>query len=86
MERLNGLVPALILLDLMMPEMDGFEFMQQLRERPDCRRVPVVVITAKDITDDDRRRLNGKVARILRKSNLSMQELVAEVQALTRGT
>jgi CheY-like chemotaxis protein len=69
----------------MMPEMDGFEFMQQLRERPDCRRVPVVVITAKDITDDDRRRLNGKVARILRKSNLSMQELVAEVQALTRG-
>jgi signal transduction histidine kinase/CheY-like chemotaxis protein/ligand-binding sensor domain-containing protein len=86
LERLDGLVPALILLDLMMPEMDGFEFMQQLRERPDCRRVPVVVITAKDITDDDRRRLNGKVARILRKSNLSMQELVAEVQALTRGT
>ena len=85
LERLDGLVPALILLDLMMPEMDGFEFMQQLRERPDCRRVPVVVITAKDITDDDRRRLNGKVARILRKSNLSMQELVAEVQALTRG-
>jgi hypothetical protein len=85
LERLDGLVPALILLDLMMPEMDGFEFMQQLRQRPDCRRVPVVVITAKDITDDDRRRLNGTVARILRKSNLSMQELVSEVQALTRG-
>jgi signal transduction histidine kinase/DNA-binding response OmpR family regulator/ligand-binding sensor domain-containing protein len=85
LERLDGLVPALILLDLMMPEMDGFEFMQQLRERPDCRRVPVVVITAKDITDEDRRRLNGNVARILRKSTLSMRELVAEVQALTRG-
>jgi len=85
LERLNGLVPALILLDLMMPEMDGFEFMQELRERPDCRRVPVVVITAKDITEDDRRRLNGNVARILRKSTLSMHELVAEVQALTRG-
>jgi CheY-like chemotaxis protein len=85
LERLNGLVPALILLDLMMPEMDGFEFMQQLRQRPDCRLVPVLVITAKDITADDRSRLNGQVARILRKSNLSMQQLVAEVQALTQG-
>jgi CheY-like chemotaxis protein len=85
LERLNGLVPALILLDLMMPEMDGFEFMQEFRKRPDCRRVPVVVITAKDITEDDRRRLNGNVARILRKSTLSMQELVAEVQALTKS-
>jgi signal transduction histidine kinase/DNA-binding response OmpR family regulator len=84
LERLDGLVPALILLDLMMPEMDGFEFMQELRQRPDCRRVPVVVITAKDITEDDRRRLNGQVARILRKSALSMKELVSEVQALTR--
>jgi CheY-like chemotaxis protein len=71
---------------LMMPEMDGFEFMQELRQRPDCRLVPVVVITAKDITEEDRMRLNGEVARILRKSNLSMKELVAEVQALTRGT
>ena len=85
LERLNGQVPALILLDLMMPEMDGFEFMQKLRQRPDCRRVPVVVITAKDITEQDRRRLNGEVARILRKSNLSIRELVAEVQALTRA-
>ncbi len=85
LERLNGVVSALILLDLMMPEMDGFEFMQELRQRPDCRRVPVVVITAKDITEDDRRRLNGNVSRILRKSTLSMQELVSEVQALTRG-
>ena len=83
LERLNGPVPALILLDLMMPEMDGFEFMQELRQRPDYRQVPVVVITAKDITEDDRRRLNGNVARILQKSTLSMQELVAQVQALT---
>jgi CheY-like chemotaxis protein len=59
--------------------------MQQLRQRPDCRLVPVLVITAKDITADDRSRLNGQVARILRKSNLSMQQLVAEVQALTQG-
>jgi CheY-like chemotaxis protein len=58
--------------------------MQQLRQRPDCRLVPVVVITAKDLTEEDHRRLNGQVARILQKSKLSMKELVAEVQALTQ--
>ena len=83
LEKLDGLVPAVILLDLMMPEMDGFEFMQQLRRRPAFRLVPVVVITAKDITEEDRRRLNGQVARILQKSGLHMEELVAEVLAVT---
>jgi signal transduction histidine kinase/DNA-binding response OmpR family regulator/ligand-binding sensor domain-containing protein/protocatechuate 3,4-dioxygenase beta subunit len=82
LEKLNGQVPALILLDLMMPEMDGFEFMQELRKRPDCRQVPVVVITAKDITEDDRRRLNGQVARILQKSGLSMEELVGQIRSV----
>jgi CheY-like chemotaxis protein len=72
----------LILLDLMMPEMDGFEFMQELRKLPALRQVPVVVITAKDLAEEDRRRLNGEVARILRKSGLSLEELVAQVRAL----
>jgi len=62
--------------------MDGFEFMQELRKRPECRQVPVVVITAKDITEEDRKRLNGQVARILQKSGLSMQELVGQVRSL----
>jgi CheY-like chemotaxis protein len=83
LERLNGTVPSLILLDLMMPEMDGFEFMQELRKRPACRQVPVVVITAKDITEQDRSRLNGGVARILQKSQLSMDDLVREVVSAT---
>ncbi len=82
LEKLNGVIPAAILLDLMMPEMDGFEFMQRLRQRPAFRLVPVVVITAKDITEEDRRRLNGEVARILQKSGLRMEDLVAQVRAL----
>jgi len=82
LEQLNAGIPALILLDLMMPEMDGFEFMQALRERPDGRLVPVVVITAKDITEEDRRRLNGQVAKILRKGATSSEELLAELRAL----
>jgi CheY-like chemotaxis protein len=83
LEKLSGLVPALILLDLMMPEMDGFEFMDELRKRPECRQVPVVVITAKDITEQDRKRLNGQVARVMQKASLQMDDLVREVRALS---
>jgi PAS domain S-box-containing protein len=60
-------IPSLILLDLMMPEMDGFAFLESLRERDEWRWIPVAVMTGKDLTDDDRERLNGGVARILRK-------------------
>jgi CheY-like chemotaxis protein len=81
--KLNGLVPGLILLDLMMPEMDGFEFMEELRQRPECRQVPVVVITAKDITEQDRQRLNGQVARVMQKASLRMEDLAREVRALS---
>ena len=84
--KLDGTVPALILLDLMMPEMDGFEFMRQLRQRPDGRLVPVVVITAKDLTEEDRHRLNGEVVRILQKAGMSPAELLAEVRAVAQGS
>ena len=82
LERLNGGIPALILLDLMMPEMDGFTFMEELRARPDARNIPVIVITAKDLTDDDRRRLNGEVSRILQKGDHTPADLLAEIRSL----
>ena len=55
--------------DVRMPKMDGFEFMDELRGRLDWREIPVVVITAKDLTEEDRDRLNGGVERIIQKSN-----------------
>jgi len=67
----------------MMPEVDGFEFMSALRARSDGRLVPVVVITAKDITEEDRRRLNGQVAKILQKGTTSSEDLLAELRALS---
>ena len=82
LEKLSDGMPTLILLDLMMPEMDGFEFMQQLRARPDGRLVPVMVITAKDVTEEDRRQLNGQVARVLQKSTLNLAGLTTELRAL----
>jgi CheY-like chemotaxis protein len=74
--------PSLILLDLMMPEMDGFEFVTRLRQRPEWRDLPVVVLTAKDITVEDRRRLNGYVERILLKGGQGRDELMDEVRRL----
>jgi signal transduction histidine kinase/CheY-like chemotaxis protein/ligand-binding sensor domain-containing protein len=82
LEQLSHGAPGLILLDLMMPEMDGFGFMQELRKHAECAQVPVVVITAKDLTEEDRRRLSGDVARILGKDATSREQLVAEVRQL----
>ena len=65
-----------------MPEMDGFEFVHQLRARDDCGAIPVIVITARDLTDEDRRRLNGDVSRILQKGATPPARLLAEIRAL----
>jgi CheY-like chemotaxis protein len=67
LEEMAEAQPDAIILDLMMPEMDGFEFVDALRRRSDWQDIPVLVITAKDLTDDDRRRLNGGVEHILQK-------------------
>jgi signal transduction histidine kinase/CheY-like chemotaxis protein/ligand-binding sensor domain-containing protein len=82
LEAMTAQVPALILLDLMMPELDGFGFMEALRQRPEGRSVPMIVLTARDLTDEDRRRLNGEVARIIQKGSASEEELLAQVRAL----
>ena len=61
--------PDVIILDLLMPKMDGFEFLDELRGRAEWQDIPVVIITAKDLTDVDRDRLNGGVERIIQKSD-----------------
>jgi signal transduction histidine kinase/DNA-binding response OmpR family regulator len=70
----------LILLDLMMPEMDGFEFVAELRKNEKWRVVPVVVVTAKDLTPDDRIRLNGHVKRVFQKGTFSREDLAREIR------
>jgi PAS domain S-box-containing protein len=75
-------VPALILLDLMMPEMDGFAFLDELRVSPAGRDLPVVVVTARDLTADDRNRLNGGVQYVLEKERLRGDELIARLREL----
>jgi CheY-like chemotaxis protein len=74
--------PDAILLDLMMPEMDGFAFLAELRHQAPWRDIPVVVLTAMDLTEADRRRLNGEVERIIEKGAYSRDELLREVGRL----
>jgi hypothetical protein len=74
--------PSLILLDLMMPVMDGCEFAIELRKNEDWRAIPVIVLTAKDLTADDRRALNGDVQGVLQKGALSQDELLREIHDL----
>jgi CheY-like chemotaxis protein len=74
--------PELIVLDLMMPEMDGFAFLEALRQHDAWRSIPVVVVTAKELTPEDRQRLNGCVERLLQKGAYSQEELLHELHNL----
>ncbi len=85
LERLKTQRSSVILLDLMMPEMDGFEFLATLKHDPALRALPVIVVTAKDLSDDDRKRLNGQVTRVLQKGAYSREDLLAEVAQVVRS-
>ena len=74
--------PDLILLDLMMPEMDGFEFLAACRKVPEFGGIPVIIVTAADLTAHDHRRLNGGVEHILQKAAFEQHELLAQIRLL----
>ncbi|HLA44246.1 MAG TPA: response regulator, partial [Aggregatilineales bacterium] len=71
--------PNLILLDLMMPEMDGFEFLEELRQHKEWQTIPVVVVTAMTLSVEDRNRLNGYVRRVLQKGAYDRETLLREL-------
>jgi signal transduction histidine kinase/CheY-like chemotaxis protein len=81
LEHVTGRLPGLVLLDLMMPEMDGLAFLDQFRRLPNALAVPVIVITAKDLTADERRRLHGSVQHVLAKGS-GTDSLVKQVRDL----
>ncbi len=74
--------PGIILLDLMMPEMDGFEFIRELRQHPQWRSLPVIVLTAKDLTPTERQWLAGQTQRIYQKGSRNRQLLLDEIHNL----
>jgi adenylate cyclase len=77
--------PDVILLDLMMPEMDGFAVVAALQKEPQWRDIPVIVITARDLDAQDRERLNSGVQSVLVKEAFRPGELVERIRRLARS-
>ena len=82
LERLAESQPDAILLDLMMPELNGFDFLARLRETPDWRRIPIVVITAKTLTPEDHERLRGSVEVLIQKGGDQVDSLLAALNTM----
>jgi CheY-like chemotaxis protein len=86
LERMTERQPDLILLDLMMPEMDGFQFLHEVRKHEEWRPIPVIVITAKELTTEDHQKLNGSVEKVLQKGAYSREDLIGEVRDLVTAS
>jgi signal transduction histidine kinase/CheY-like chemotaxis protein/HAMP domain-containing protein len=80
LERLSLVDPDIILLDLMMPEMDGFEFVDEIRRDEKTRHLPLIVLTAADLSDEDHRRLSGGIRKILRKRVGGKDEVLSSLR------
>jgi signal transduction histidine kinase/CheY-like chemotaxis protein len=75
-------IPALIILDLLMPEVDGFTVVEQLRSDPVTTAIPIIILTSKSLTPDEKERLNGKIAYLARKGEFSRAAFVELVRGL----
>ena len=86
LDHITREIPQLVLLDLTMPVMDGFAFLHALRNRPGCADVPVVVLTARDLSAAERTSLST-ASKVLAKGEATLQEIAGEVRAAaTEGT
>jgi adenylate cyclase len=80
LERLSECVADVIILDLMMPEMDGFELVAEMQKHPAWSKIPVIVVTARDLTAEDHARLNSGIEMVLRKEPFSPTALVESIR------
>lgn len=76
--------PDLIILDLMMPEMDGFSVLDALKANTETANIPVIVVTAKELTPDEKTRLKGQIQRLMQKGDFMSDDLLDEVRSLIR--
>ncbi len=84
LEKIELQTPSLILLDLMMPEMNGFEFISQLRKQEKYQSIPIVVLTAMQLNEQERANLNKHVARIAYKTTTSWTSLMSELTSIAK--
>ncbi|MFP4599296.1 MAG: response regulator [Persicimonas sp.] len=83
LEELDTECPDVVILDLMMPEMDGFEVAEIMRQEPRWQDIPIVVVTAMDLDSSEQKRLQKSVQRILSKKASSIEQVVSEVLEIT---
>jgi PAS domain S-box-containing protein len=83
-DQLDELRPDIILLDLMMPVMDGFEFLREIRKHEKWADIPVVVVTARQLSRDEVEQLKQVAERVMRKGNFTGPELVSEVDRVVK--
>lgn len=76
--------PDLVILDLMMPEVDGFAVLDVLRSKPETANIPVIVATAKELTVDEKSRLQGQIQSLMLKGDFLNDEFLEEVRSLIR--
>jgi threonine synthase len=84
LELIQHELPDLVVLDLMMPEMDGFTVIEALRANPETATIPVIVATAKELTPDEKNRLGGQIQALLQKGDFLNDEFLEEVKALIK--
>ena len=77
-------LPAMVVLDLMMPEMDGFEFLDAIAARPEWRDMPVIVVTAKQLTAAERERLSRQARKVMEKATTTRVDIAAAVSEAVR--
>jgi CheY-like chemotaxis protein len=82
LERLQIERPDLVILDLMMPQIDGFGVVEAIRTRPDCQEVPILIVTSKDLTEDDRNRLKGRIQALVAKQKLTPERFYQQLSIL----
>src|SRR6185437_3803928 len=82
LSRLENSTPALILLDLIMPEMDGFDFLHELSQREAWKTIPVIVVTAKDLSAEERAALDRYAGNVLRKGSYDRNALAERISQM----
>ena len=83
LDRLREGEPDVIILDLMMPEMDGFQLVAEIQRHSTWRRIPVIVLTARDLSKEDRERLNSGIETILMKGTFTPADLIERIRQVT---
>jgi len=84
LELIQSELPDLVVIDLMMPEMDGFTVIEELRKKQETATIPVIVVTAKELTPDEKSRLGGHIQALLQKGDFLNDEFLEEVKSLIK--